>query len=30
MDMLTWQKTLAAIMVFGGVVVVSFSRSRVE
>lgn len=30
MDMLTWQKTLAAIMVFGGVVVVSYSKSRVE
>ena len=30
MDMLTWQKVLAAIMVFGGVVVVSYSKSRVE
>ena len=30
MDMLTWQKVLAAIMVFSGVVVVSYSKSRVE
>ena len=30
MDVLTWQKVLAAIMVFGGVVVVSYSKSRVE
>ncbi|MBO7230978.1 MAG: EamA family transporter [Bacteroidaceae bacterium] len=30
MEMLTWQKVLAAIMVFGGVVVVSYSKSRVE
>ena len=30
MEMLTWQKLLAAIMVFGGVVVVSYSKSRVE
>jgi drug/metabolite transporter (DMT)-like permease len=30
MEMLTWQKILAAIMVFGGVVVVSYSKSRVE
>lgn len=30
MEMLTWQKMLAAIMVFGGVVVVSYSKSRVE
>jgi drug/metabolite transporter (DMT)-like permease len=29
-EMLTWQKVLAAIMVFGGVVVVSYSKSRVE
>ena len=30
MEMLTWQKLLSAIMVFGGVVVVSYSKSRVE
>ena len=30
MDVLTWQKVLAAIMVFSGVVVVSYSKSRVE
>ena len=30
MEMLTWQKVLAAIMVFGGVVVVSYSKSRGE
>ena len=30
MEMLTWQKVLAAIMVFGGVVVVSYSKSRVK
>lgn len=30
MEMLTWTKVLAAIMVFGGVVVVSYSKSRVE
>ena len=30
MEMLTWQKILAAIMVFGGVLVVSYSKSRVE
>ena len=30
MEMLTWQKVLAAVMVFGGVVVVSYSKSRVE
>ena len=30
MEMLTWQKVIAAIMVFGGVVVVSYSKSRVE
>ena len=29
MEMLTWQKVIAAIMVFGGVVVVSYSKSRV-
>ncbi|MBO5864758.1 MAG: EamA family transporter [Bacteroidaceae bacterium] len=29
-EKLTWQKVLAAIMVFGGVVVVSYSKSRVE
>ena len=29
-EMLTWQKVFAAIMVFGGVVVVSYSKSRVE
>ena len=29
MEMLTWQKVLAAIMVFGGVLVVSYSKSRV-
>ena len=30
MEVLTWQKVLAAVMVFGGVVVVSYSKSRVE
>lgn len=30
MEMLTWQKILAAIMVFGGVVIVSYSKSRVR
>ena len=30
MELLTWPKVLAAIMVFGGVVVVSYSKSRVE
>ena len=30
MEMLTWQKVFAAIMVFSGVVVVSYSKSRVE
>jgi drug/metabolite transporter (DMT)-like permease len=30
LEMLTWQKILAAIMVFGGVVVVSYSKSRVK
>ena len=29
-EMLTWQKVLAAIMVFGGVVVVSYSRSSAQ
>ena len=29
MELLTWPKVLAAIMVFGGVVVVSYSKSRV-
>lgn len=27
MDVLTWQKVLAAVMVFGGVIIVSFSKS---
>ena len=27
MDVLTWQKVLAAAMVFGGVIIVSFSKS---
>jgi drug/metabolite transporter (DMT)-like permease len=30
MDTLTWQKVLAAAMVFGGVIVVSYSKSKVE
>ena len=30
MEMLTWQKVLAAIMVFGGVIVVSYSKGRTE
>lgn len=30
MDTLTWQKSLAAVMVFGGVVMVSLSKSKVE
>ena len=30
MDVLTWQKVLAAIMVFGGVIIVSYSRSRAK
>ena len=30
MDTLTWQKVLAAVMVFGGVVIVSYSKSKVE
>ncbi|MBQ5645182.1 MAG: EamA family transporter [Bacteroidaceae bacterium] len=29
-EVLTWQKVLAAIMVFGGVIVVSYSKSRLE
>lgn len=28
MDQLTWQKVLAACMVFGGVVIVSYSKKR--
>jgi drug/metabolite transporter (DMT)-like permease len=28
MDTLTWQKVLAAITVFGGVIIVNYSRSR--
>ena len=28
MDVLTWQKVLATVMVFGGVVIVSFSKKR--
>ena len=28
MDVLTWQKVLAAIMVFAGVIVVSFSKTK--
>ena len=27
MDVITWQKVLAAVMVFGGVVIVSYSKS---
>jgi hypothetical protein len=27
MDTLTWQKALATILVFGGVIIVSYSRS---
>ena len=27
MDELSWQKVLAAVMVFGGVIIVSYSRS---
>jgi drug/metabolite transporter (DMT)-like permease len=27
MDLLTWQKTLAALMVFAGVIIVNYSRS---
>lgn len=30
MDTLTWQKVLAALMVFGGVAIVSYSRSRAK
>ena len=30
MDTLTWQKVLAAMMVFGGVIIVSYSKSKVE
>ena len=30
MDTLTWQKVLAAVMVFGGVIIVSYSKSKVE
>ena len=30
MDVLTWQKILAAAMVFGGLVIVSYSRSAVK
>lgn len=30
MDMLTWQKVLAAVMVFGGVIIVSRSRSSIS
>ena len=30
MDTLTWQKVLAAAMVFGGVIIVSYSRSRAK
>ena len=30
MEMLTWQKILAAIMVFGGVIIVSYSKSRIK
>lgn len=30
MDTLTWQKVLAAIMVFGGVIIVSYSRGRAK
>lgn len=30
MDTLTWQKVIAATMVFGGVIIVSYSKSRVE
>ena len=28
MDVLTWQKVLAAVMVFAGVIVVSFSKTK--
>lgn len=30
MDTLTWQKVLAAMMVFGGVIIVSYSKSKAE
>ena len=30
MDTLTWQKVLAALMVFGGVIIVSYSRSKTK
>lgn len=30
MDILTWQKVLAALMVFGGVAIVSYSRSKAK
>ena len=30
MDTLTWQKILAAMMVFGGVIIVSYSKSKAE
>mgnify|MGYP002517427758 CR=1 FL=1 len=30
MDTLTWQKVLSATMVFGGVIIVSYSKSKVE
>ena len=30
MDTLTWQKVLAAIMVFGGVIIVSYSRGKAK
>lgn len=30
MDTLTWQKVLAAAMVFGGVIIVSYSKSKAE
>ncbi len=30
MDTLTWQKVLAAVMVFGGVIIVSYSKSKTE
>ena len=30
MEMLTWQKVVAAVMVFGGVIIVSYSKSRAK
>jgi drug/metabolite transporter (DMT)-like permease len=30
MEMLTWQKVVAAAMVFGGVIIVSYSKSRAK